>query len=274
MHSHPHRHEHHHHTSRATLGRAFAIGIGLNAAFVVVEWIFGAIANSLALIADATHNLSDVLGLVLAWGAAMLARRPPSARFTYGLRSSTILAALANAMILLVVTGGIAWEAILRFQTASAVDGAIMIWVAALGVVINAATAMLFIGRRNDLNVHGAFLHMATDAAVSLGVVLAGIGMIVTGWLWLDTHLGDEYYGNCVDRALGNAGRASRRRLFQRRDPPHQGSFPHRTYHYPDRDRCCSKSLYFGSRPSRVMSRLGKTRCRSRFFRECRWVKV
>jgi cobalt-zinc-cadmium efflux system protein len=169
------------------MGRAFVIGIALNLVFVVVEWIYGVTAHSLALIADATHNLSDVLGLVLAGGAIALARRPPSARFTYGLRGGTILAALGNAMMLLVATGGIAWEAILRFQNAGAVNESIMIWVAALGVLINAATAMLFMkGSKSDLNVRGAYLHMAADAAVSLGVVIAGIAMKFTGWTWLD----------------------------------------------------------------------------------------
>jgi len=169
------------------MGCAFAIGIGLNLAFVLVEWVYGVMANSLALIADATHNFGDVLGLVLAWGASVLARRPPSMRFTYGMRGSTILAALGNAMILLFATGGIAWEALLRFKSAGAVNESIMIWVAMLGVLINAGTALLFMaGRKSDLNVRGAYLHMAADAAVSLGVVVAGIGILFTGWLWLD----------------------------------------------------------------------------------------
>lgn len=167
--------------------RAFAIGITLNALFVVVEWVFGVMAGSLALIADATHNFSDVLGLVLAWGAAALARRPPSTRFTYGLGGSTILAALANAMLLLMATGGIAWEAIQRLGNAEAVNAPIIIWVALLGVVINAATAFLFMaGSKKDLNMRGAYLHMAADAGVSLGVAVAGVGMIYTGWRWLD----------------------------------------------------------------------------------------
>ena len=185
MHAHSHDHEHHHHQHSA--GRAFAIGIALNLIFVVVEWVFGVMANSLALIADATHNFGDVLGLVLAWGAMTLARRPPSARFTYGLRGSTILAALGNAMLLLVATGGIAWEAIRRFDSTSAVDETVMIWVAVLGVLINAGTAMLFMrGSKTDLNVRGAYLHMAADAGVSLGVVFAGVVMLYTGWNWLD----------------------------------------------------------------------------------------
>ncbi len=135
----------------------------------------------------ATHNFGDVLGLLLAWGVSILARRPPSTRFTYGLRGSTILAALGNAMILLVATGGIAWEAILRFNSPIAIDETVMVWVALLGVLINAGTAWLFMaGDKTDLNIRGAYLHMAADAGVSLGVAIAGIGILFTGWLWLD----------------------------------------------------------------------------------------
>jgi len=184
---HTHDHHHHAHEHKSGTGRAFAIGIALNVIFVLVEWVLGVTANSLSLIADATHNFSDVLGLVLAWGAMTLARRPPSTRFTYGLRGTTILAALGNAMLLLVATGGIAWEAILRFKSTAAVNETIMIWVAALGVVINAGTALLFMGgSKTDLNVRGAYLHMAADAGVSLGVAVAGVGMLFTGWTWLD----------------------------------------------------------------------------------------
>lgn len=187
MHDHSHPHDHHGHGPDAQIGRAFAIGIALNIAFVLVEWVFGVLANSLALIADATHNFSDVLGLVMAWGASALARRPPSTRFTYGLRGSTILAALANAMLLLVATGGIAWEAILRFRNPDAINGTMMIWVAMIGVAVNAGTALLFMGgRQTDLNVRGAYLHMAADAGVSLGVAVAGVGMLLSGWTWLD----------------------------------------------------------------------------------------
>ena len=154
--------------------RAFALGIVLNIAFVIVEWVFGVMAGSLALIADATHNFGDVLGLMLAWGAASLARRPPSARFTYGLGGSTILAALANAMLLLVAIGGIAWEAVHRFGSIEPVNAPIVIWVALFGVLINAATAWLFMaGGKRDLNMRGAYLHMAADAGVSLGVAVA-----------------------------------------------------------------------------------------------------
>ncbi len=187
MHPHSHDHDHYQHGHAAGAGRAFAIGIALNAIFVLAEWICGVTANSLSLIADATHNFSDVLALVLAWGAMALARRPPSTRFTYGLRGTTILAALGNAMLLLVATGGIAWEGILRFKSTAAVNETIMIWVAALGVVINAGTALLFMGgSKTDLNVRGAYLHMAADAGVSLGVAVAGVGMLFTGWTWLD----------------------------------------------------------------------------------------
>lgn len=184
---HTHDHHHHAHEHKSGTGRAFAIGIALNVIFVLVEWVLGVTANSLSLIADATHNFSDVLALVLAWGAMALARRPPSTRFTYGLRGTTILAALGNAMLLLVATGGIAWEAILRFKSTAAVNETIMIWVAAFGVVINAGTALLFMGgSKTDLNVRGAYLHMAADAGVSLGVAVAGVGMLFTGWTWLD----------------------------------------------------------------------------------------
>lgn len=168
-------------------GRAFAIGVGLNLCFVAVEATYGIKANSLALIADAGHNLSDVLGLVLAWGASVLARRLPTQRRTYGLRRSSILAALANAVLLLVAIGAIAWEAVQRFSHPAPVSAGVVIWVAAVGVGINTATALLFwAGRKSDLNIHGAFLHMAADAGVSAGVVLAGVAIALTGWLWLD----------------------------------------------------------------------------------------
>lgn len=198
MHPHSHTHEqnHHHHAQlghvrTARLGRAFAIGIALNIAFVAVEVICGLLADSLALLADAAHNFSDVVGLVLAWGASALALRPPSARFTYGLRGSTILAALANAMLLLVVTGGIAWEAVLRFRSPAVPNETLMIWVALAGILINGVTAWLFMAdRKSDLNVRGAYLHMAADAGVSLGVAVAGVGILWTGWQWLDPAAG------------------------------------------------------------------------------------
>jgi len=191
MHSHSHAHDHPHShggdARGARLGRAFAAGIALNVAFVIAEVILGLMANSLALVADAMHNLSDVVGLVLAWGASALALRPPSARFTYGFRGSTILAALANAMLLLVVTGGIAWEALHRLKNPGIVNETLMIWVAIAGIVINGVTAWFFMAdRKSDLNVRGAYLHMAADAGVSAGVALAGAGMLLTGWRWLD----------------------------------------------------------------------------------------
>ena len=187
-----HDHSHHHsHSHGHNYDRAFAIGIVLNLGFVVVEAVYGVLAHSMALLADAGHNLSDVLALALAWGASTLSRRVPTRRFTYGFRSSSILAALINAALLLVVTGGIAWEAIQRFAAPEPVAGHTMIWVALAGIFVNGASAMLFArDRRRDINVRGAFLHLAGDAAVSLGVVLAGIGIVLTGWLWLDPLVG------------------------------------------------------------------------------------
>lgn len=171
--------------------RAFAAGIALNLAFVLVEAGFGVLADSMSLLADAGHNLGDVLALALAWGASLLARREPSRRFTYGLRSSSILAALLNATLLLLVTGAIAWEAIQRLLDPVEVASKTVIWVALLGIVINTASALLFArNREHDLNARSAFLHMAADAAVSLGVVFAGAGILFTGWLWLDPLVG------------------------------------------------------------------------------------
>lgn len=167
--------------------KAFAIGVGLNLAFVVIEVVFGFFAHSLALIADAGHNLSDVLGLVLAWWAAALSRRAPTERRTYGWKSSSILAALFNGILLLVSVGAIAWEAIRRLHNPENVAGKTIIWVAAIAIVINTATALMFFsGRKHDLNIRGAFLHMAADAAVSVGVVLAGWAILVTGVRWID----------------------------------------------------------------------------------------
>ena len=170
-----------------SFGRAFAIGIGLNLAFVVVETLFGLRSHSLALVADAGHNLSDVLGLGLAWGAAALSQRLPTARRTYGLRRSSVLAALANAALLLIAIGAITWEAIGRVRTPSPVASDTVVVVAAIGIAINVATALLFMsGRKGDLNIKGAFLHMAADAGVSAGVVVAGLIIGRTGWFWLD----------------------------------------------------------------------------------------
>jgi cobalt-zinc-cadmium efflux system protein len=182
-----HEHGHGHVHAPKDFGKAFAIGVALNAGFVIAEVVYGIAANSLALLADAGHNLSDVLGLLLAWGASVLARRIPSQRFTYGLRSTSILAALINAVLLLVVTGGIAWEAILRFGHPSQIEGGTVIAVAALGVAINTATALMFMsGSKGDMNIRAAFLHMMGDAAISGGVVLAGIIIMFYGWQWLD----------------------------------------------------------------------------------------
>jgi cobalt-zinc-cadmium efflux system protein len=185
-HGHHHGHGHHHHMEPGH-GRAFALAIGVNAAFVAIEFVYGFLANSTALMADAGHNLSDVLGLVLAWGAAVLAKRAPSARYTYGLRSSSILAALANALLLLLACGAIAWEAVQRFSAPPPVEGMTVSVVAAIGVAVNGFSAWLFMaGRKGDLNIRGAYLHMAADAAISLGVVVSGLVIMGTGWTWLD----------------------------------------------------------------------------------------
>src|SRR6202795_1775377 len=187
-HYHGHVHLHGHHPAgRADYGRAFALGIVLNLAYVIAEATLGALSGSLALLADAGHNLGDVLGLTLSWGAAVLSRRRPSGRFTYGLRSSSILAALANALILLVVTGGIAWEAVGRIAHPEPIASAIVVWVAAAGILVNGVTALLFAsGRRRDLNLRSAFLHMAADTLVTAAVAATGITISLTGWLWLD----------------------------------------------------------------------------------------
>lgn len=182
-----HHHDHHHNHGPASFDQAFAIGIGLNLAFVLVEAGFGLFAHSLALVADAGHNLSDVLGLGLAWGASVLSRRRPTERRTYGLRRSSIVAALANAVLLLVAVGAIGWEAIRRFANPEPAAGTVVIGVAAVGIVVNTVTALMFLrGRERDANIRGAFLHMAADAAVSLGVVVAGFLILATGWAWLD----------------------------------------------------------------------------------------
>lgn len=186
-HSHAHHNHAHHHGTPDTHSRAFGIAIVLNITFVVIEFSYGFIANSTALIADAGHNLSDVLGLLLAWIAALLSRKKPSQRYTYGLRSTSILAALANALILLVACSAIAWEAIARFQQPAHVAGLTVTIVAAIGIIINAFSAWLFVkGSKTDLNIRGAYLHMMADAIVSMGVVLVGIALIYTDWYWLD----------------------------------------------------------------------------------------
>lgn len=181
--SHAHAHAH----APADFGRAFAIGIGLNLAFVAAEVVFGFVANSMSLLADAGHNLSDVLGLVLAWAAAMMARRARSPRFTYGFKKAPILAALGNSLLLLIAVGAIGAEAVRRLFHTSATEGGTVIVVAAAGILINGVTAMLFArGRRHDINIQGAFLHMAADALVSAAVVVAGLAILWTGQQWID----------------------------------------------------------------------------------------
>ena len=186
-HSHDHGHGHGHHHAPASFGRTFAIGILLNAGFVVVEGGYGIATGSMALLADAGHNLSDVLGLVIAWAATVLAARPASGRFTYGFKSSSILAALANAALLLIAVGAILVEAVQRLIHPEPVAGGVMMAVAAAGIVINTATALLFVaGRKHDINMRGAFIHMAGDALVSVGVVGAGFAITLTGMSWID----------------------------------------------------------------------------------------
>jgi cobalt-zinc-cadmium efflux system protein len=184
---HTHDHSGHHHGNYSDHGWAFRIAIVLNSLFVVIELIYGFIAHSTALIADAGHNLFDVFSLILASWTAVLALRPANERYTYGLRSSSILAALANAMLLLVSCGAIAWEALRHLFEPVQVASLTVSVVATIGIVVNGFSAWLFIaGSKTDLNIRGAFLHMATDAAVSLGVVIAGIGMYCTGFYWID----------------------------------------------------------------------------------------
>ncbi|RYZ64497.1 MAG: cation transporter [Proteobacteria bacterium] len=192
-HSHAHGHGHSHghaHAPPKNFNKAFAIGIVLNLGFVIIEAAYGFVANSLALIADAGHNLSDVIGLVLAWGAVWLSTRKPSQKYTYGLRRSSILSALLNAVLLLVAVGGITWEAVRRFwQPAQIETGTVMV-VAFIGIIINGLTAVLFAsGRKEDLNIRGAYLHMAADALVSLGVVIAAFIIQQTNWLWMDPSI-------------------------------------------------------------------------------------
>lgn len=188
-HGHGHGHGHHHHAP-ADMGRAFAVGVALNVVFVVAEVAAGLWTGSLALLADAGHNLSDVLSLLMAWGATVLAKRAPAGRRTYGLRKATILASLANAVLLLVAVGAIVSEAAHRLREPASVEAGIVMLVAGLGVVINGITAAFFMrGSHSDLNVRGAFLHMAADAMVSLAVVVGAFAMARTGLLWIDPAL-------------------------------------------------------------------------------------
>ena len=179
-----HDHDHHAH---ADFGRAFAVGIALNLGFVAVETVYGFVANSMSLLADAGHNLSDVLGLVVAWAGATMAKRAPSPRFTYGLKKAPILAALANSLFLLIAVGAIGAEAIRRLFHPSPTEGGTVMIVAGIGIAINGATALMFArGREHDINIRGAYLHMAADAAVSAAVVFAGLVIVWTGQRWVD----------------------------------------------------------------------------------------
>jgi cobalt-zinc-cadmium efflux system protein len=189
-HHHSDEHSHAHSHAPSDFGWRFMVGVVLNLVFVVVEAVFGFAVNSLALVADAGHNLSDVLGLALAWGAFALSRRAPSSRRTYGMRRSSILAALFNALFLLFAIGAIAWEAIQRFWHAEPVSGWTVVIVALVGIAVNGITAILFAsGQKEDLNVRAAFLHMAADTAVSAGVVLGGLLILFTQWYWIDPVL-------------------------------------------------------------------------------------
>ncbi len=181
-------HDHNHsHSQNQNINRAFIFGITLNVIYILVEVFYGLLINSMALLADAGHNFSDVLGLLLAWGAAYLAKTAATEKRTYGLRKTTILAALFNAILLMIAVGAITFEAVRKFILPEPVHGITMMIVAGLGVIINTATAILFLkGREKDLNIKGAFLHMAADAAVSLGVVFAGLIIYSTGWVWVD----------------------------------------------------------------------------------------
>jgi len=185
--SHDHGHDHGHSHAPASFNRAFAIGIGLNTVFVCIEAFYGWQINSLALLADAGHNLSDVAGLLLAWGGALAGKWRPDARHTYGFKRASILAAFINAVLLLVAMGSLGWEALHRLQSPQPTQGWTMMAVAGVGIVINTATALLFMrGSQGDLNIRGAFLHMAADALVSLGVVLGGALVLWQGWTWVD----------------------------------------------------------------------------------------
>ncbi|MFL6761995.1 MAG: cation diffusion facilitator family transporter [Sphingomicrobium sp.] len=183
-----HSHHHHHHDDYS---RAFAIGITLNVGFVVIETVFGFFANSMSLLADAGHNLSDVLGLVVAWAGAVMAKRAASPRFTYGFKKAPILAALANSLFLLVAVGAIGAEAVRRLFHPSTTQGGMVMVVATIGIVLNGATALLFArGRHRDINIRGAYLHMAADAGVSAAVVFAGLVIVLTGQRWVDPVMG------------------------------------------------------------------------------------
>ena len=266
-HEHGVGHAHAHVHAPASFGRAFAIGIGLNLAFVALEAGYGVIADSVALIADAGHNLSDVLGLAMAWGAWALAKRPASTRFTYGLSASSILAALFNGLLLLGASGAIAWEAARRLLDPPAVEGGVVMLVAAAGIVVNGVTALLFArGGKDDINIRGAFLHMAADAAVSAGVVVSGLLTLRTGLGWIDPATSIVIVAVIVAGTWGAAARGgaagagrgaepdrsargeSGARRGARRDP--QPSSPHladqhhqgRAHRAPCRERRCGRA--------------------------------
>jgi cobalt-zinc-cadmium efflux system protein len=188
-HNHDHGHSHgmgHSHAPK-DFNRAFAVGVFLNFALVVAQVVYGLIAHSLALVADAGHNFADVLGLLLAWWAMKLAKSVPTKKHTYGLRSASILAALTNAILLLVTMGAVAWEALQRLRQPEQVDGRVVIWVSVAAILVNGISALLFFsGRKGDLNIRGAFLHLAADAGIALGVVFAGLAIVFTGKLWID----------------------------------------------------------------------------------------
>jgi cobalt-zinc-cadmium efflux system protein len=186
-HSHDHSSHHHNHHHDQSYGNTFFVAVALNTVFLTIEAFYGFVANSTALIADAGHNLSDVLGLLLAWGAIYFAKKQPEGRYTFGLRGSTIIAALGNAAFLLVACGAIAVEAVHRFSETTPVAGATVSIVAGIGILVNGISAlMLSKGSKDDINIRGAYLHMLADAAISFGVVLSGITIIYTGWGWLD----------------------------------------------------------------------------------------
>lgn len=182
-------HDHHH--SRPDFRKAFAFGVGLNLLFVVIEVLAGFFSNSMSLMADAAHNLSDVLGLLLAWGADTLSKRKPTERRTYGFRGSTILSALVNVVVLFMAVGGVVWESVRRIGNSGPIDGGVVMWVAGIGILVNTATAIPFFkGGKKDINVRAAFLHLASDAGVSAGVVVAGFIISRTGYWWLDPCVG------------------------------------------------------------------------------------
>ncbi|WP_245531351.1 cation diffusion facilitator family transporter [Asticcacaulis biprosthecium] len=188
-HHHDHSHGHDHSHAPQDFGPRFLIAAALNAVFIVAELIYGLASQSLALLADAGHNFSDVVGLLLAWVAWGLAKRKPGPNFTYGYRSASIIAALFNALLLFAAVAVIVWEAVRRLQTPAAVEGETVIWVAALGILINGVTAWLFVGGQKDLNIKAAFAHLAMDAVVSAVVVVSGVVLLYTGWAWVDPAL-------------------------------------------------------------------------------------